>query len=529
MTEEDTQYASDSSNSSNEDCPIEFSSEGADPDVNTTATTAAAATAVTPVFLFSSPHLQFRLEASNGQLRLKSCQNSRPKCPLCRTTREKFYCQNCVIAGDFFHSKTSNYERFTDKSMRLFATQQEIAKFKEQIKTKITETVTRRRLKEELRQMKTKIKHMRHLLKTRRERQEQARLSLDKLTSSNRKRVDRLPEYVNKVEKIRVCVETFRHDMRSIRALHTDKRTELGNTRLSLIRSLEDIFPIEEVFPVTPEQSDVMLDCLAEAMRTSYIHGRWVSVEQSGEMQYRIVAPLLAGSGDYTPVYALIATNKEGAAGGELQAAFNISAGLTLITQLIKLIAHITSVPVPIKLSYAEFGVIETSEYRFARKVAKLNLATVSLCLSLGVDPKSIKPRQTVHNVINLVKHILHMGCGAYGVGGTELVESFTEFPYFAPVVPDINVHEWGTEIHREAEELRSLEDNEDPEDNWEPDEDSLQEWESVGAEDLSETALSSSPSDRTIESSPSSASFVSSTWSSLLHWGITSPKSPRK
>ena len=27
---------------------------------------------------------------------------------------------------------------------------------------------------------------------------EQARLSLDKLTSSNRKRVDRLPEYVNK-------------------------------------------------------------------------------------------------------------------------------------------------------------------------------------------------------------------------------------------------------------------------------------------------------------------------------------------
>ena len=36
-------------------------------------------------------------------------------------------------------------------------------------------------------------------------------------------------------------------------------------------------------------------------------------------------------------------------------------------------------------------------------------------------------------------------------------------------------MHEWGTEIHGEAEELRSLEDTEDPEDNWEPDEDSLQ------------------------------------------------------
>ena len=35
-----------------------------------------------------------------------------------------------------------------------------------------------------------------------------------------------------------------------------------------------------------------------------------MSVEQSGEMQYRVVAPLLAGSGDYSPAYALINTNK---------------------------------------------------------------------------------------------------------------------------------------------------------------------------------------------------------------------------
>ena len=37
---------------------------------------------------------------------------------------------------------------------------------------------------------------------------------------------------------------------------------------------------------------------------------RWVSIEQSGEMQYRVVSPLLTSSGDYTPVYALIATSK---------------------------------------------------------------------------------------------------------------------------------------------------------------------------------------------------------------------------
>ena len=44
-------------------------------------------------------------------------------------------------------------------------------------------------------------------------------------------------------------------------------------------------------------------------------------------------------------------------------------------------------VPLPIKLSYADFGVIDTSEYRFAKKVAKLNLNTISLSLALGVNP----------------------------------------------------------------------------------------------------------------------------------------------
>ena len=47
-------------------------------------------------------------------------------------------------------------------------------------------------------------------------------------------------------------------------------------------------------------------------------------------MQYRVVAPMLACSGDYTPIYALIATNKEGVAasmGVEPQPALNIAAG----------------------------------------------------------------------------------------------------------------------------------------------------------------------------------------------------------
>ncbi|XP_023344790.1 beclin 1-associated autophagy-related key regulator isoform X2 [Eurytemora carolleeae] len=438
----------------------------------------------------------------------------------------------CIVSGDFVHSSTKFYERFSDKNLRFFSLQRDIRESKEQISSKIQDIIEKRRLREEIKQMKTKLKHIKHLIRNKTEKVQQTELSLQKLKSSNMKRTEQLPVYVSKVEKMRVSHEKFRSE--HVRG----KQNELGNDmfelshiRLSLVQSLKDIFPIEEVYPCNPDQSDLMLDCLAEAMRTSYIHGRWVSTEQSGEMQYRVVSPLLTSSGDYTPVFALIATSKEGSVGVEPMPAFNISAGLTLLTQLIKLIAHITAVPLPIKLSYADFGVIDTSEYRFAKKVAKLNLNTISLSLALGVNPVILRPCQTVYNVITLVKHLLDSVpvSPVYGVDGV-LEESISEFPYFALEQSEYKVSDWETEIHRESEELRNQEDEEE-EPDWEPDEEHLQEWESVTSEDVSDT-LSSSPSDHTLERNPSvpssSLSFVSSTVSSLL-WGIASPKSPRK
>ena len=55
-------------------------------------------------------------------------------------------------------------------------------------------------------------------------------------------------------------------------------------------------------FVVSPQEKSVFLFI--------WLIFRWVSIEQSGEMQYRVVSPLLTSSGDYTPVYALIATSK---------------------------------------------------------------------------------------------------------------------------------------------------------------------------------------------------------------------------
>lgn len=42
-----------------------------------------------------------------------------------------------------------------------------------------------------------------------------------------------------------------------------------------------------------------MVSALAEASHTMYIRDRWVT-DNSGEMQYSIVAPCLPGSGNYS-------------------------------------------------------------------------------------------------------------------------------------------------------------------------------------------------------------------------------------
>eukprot|EP00088_Acartia_fossae_P010441 TRINITY_DN1520_c0_g1_i10.p1 TRINITY_DN1520_c0_g1~~TRINITY_DN1520_c0_g1_i10.p1 ORF type:complete len:617 (-),score=164.86 TRINITY_DN1520_c0_g1_i10:543-2393(-) len=511
--------------------------------------------------------VQFRLDSSTGIVKLKSYEKTgqHPSCPLCWRHKQIFHCQSCIAAGDYVHSKAKLYVRFADHKLKLCALQRDIKESKVQIEEKIRESVHKKKLREDIRQLKNKIKQMRHVIKSKRERKAITDQNLAKLNTSNTRRHQRLPEYVAKVEKIRLCVERFKVDLQAKRSHCCNTVIQLNQLRSELVSYLSDIFPIEEVYPVSSERSDVMLDFLAEAMATSYIHGRWVSVEQSGEMQYRVVAPMLACSGDYTPIYALIATNKEGVAasmGVEPQPALNIAAGLSLLAQYVRLISTFSGVPMPIKLNPADFGIIETSEFKFSVKVAKLNLWVVALCLALGVDSREIRPVQTVHNVLLLVEHIKSTQLSPIGQNSnltqSDLEQSFTEFGYFEPVAPEMSVSVWEQVIHRENQELRHLEEetsrggpgsgaggagaaggdpspwgHEDDTKDWDNDDDAFNEWESVGAEDVNMAVLSSSPSSAMAMASEaghaaSSLSFVSSTVSSLL-WGITSPKSPRK
>ena len=488
--------------SSSEDCPTQFI---ADEDTIPTITY--------PQLLCPNP-LQ---RNGNSKICKPMTQSCLPQCPLCSSKRSNFYCATCVISGDFVHSSTKLFERFSEKNLRLFALQREINESKSAIELRTSRNWTAQQLKEDIKLSRTKIKYLKHVIKQNIDRKAQGLVMLSKSSESNNKRNQRLPQFEDKAVRMKEFVEKFVSDMNEIKNKLEISRAELKLAQSAFIQLLHSsIFPVEEVLPSstpTNPYPDQMMDFLADAMQTSYIGGRWVTADRSGEVQYRIVAPLLSGSGDYTPVYAWIATHKEGdRTTGELETnpAHTIAAGLSLACQFSTSVANILGLPLPVKLKFSDFGVIETSEVRFARKVAKLNINIVSLCLAVGVDIANIHPEQTLYNLCQLVKR-LETGSGQVGY---ELSASL--------------LGAWESRVHQELEELRLAQISDShSSDGSDGDSESVPgEWESVTSEQLSNENVGAMAQ---VSQAQSSMAFVSSTVSTLL-WGITqSPKSPRK
>lgn len=491
---------------SSDDCPTQFLADSSVPSLVLTTPNLLRTTTSTVVNKSNIKHL---------------CQSTNQvQCPLCVSKRNNFYCAECVTSGDFVHSTTKLFERFSEKNLRLFALQRDNLETKNVIDRKTTIAWSKQRLKEDIKLARNKIKFYRHVIKQNRENKSQGLAILNKIKDSILRRQQRLPEFADKANRMKACVDNLEKDrICPIRDVLGLSRKELKLAQAAFVVSLfRDVFPLIEVLPnLSDPQPDLMLDCLADAMRTSYIHGRWVTGERSGEVQYQLVAPLLPGSGDYTPVYAWIAGNNTTGAGGDSDIAYpahTIAAGLSLACQLVSLIAGLLDVHLPSRLQHQDFGVIETSEFRFALKVTKLNLNVVCLCLSTGLSPSEIRPTQTLHNLLRMLKLVQNRKVN------TMIEEDRIE-------VTGDQLAEWETALHREAEELKltQLSESEDSETGHDSDTDLVidnlgGEWESLTSEHVTPV--------RQLERQ-SSMSFVSSTVSSLL-WGLTqSPKSPKK
>ena len=82
------------------------------------------------------------------------------------------------------------------------------------------------------------------------------------------------------------------------------------------------------------------------------------------------------------------------------------AATLCLAGQFCSLIAGVLALPLPLRLHWADLGVVETSETRLARKAARLNINLARLCLECGVDTGNIKPGQCLHNLHRIIQTV---------------------------------------------------------------------------------------------------------------------------
>ncbi|PFX30692.1 Beclin 1-associated autophagy-related key regulator [Stylophora pistillata] len=98
---------------------------------------------------------------------------------------------------------------------------------------------------------------------------------------------------------------------------------------------------------------------LAEATRTSYIEGRWVSEEEDVRVVYSINGACLPGNGDYSSYYEWVKARRNGsrelASDEEISLktpAFRMTAALTHACQMLKLMAFYLDVILPKRISY---------------------------------------------------------------------------------------------------------------------------------------------------------------------------------
>ena len=110
---------------------------------------------------------------------------------------------------------------------------------------------------------------------------------------------------------------------------------------------------------------------------------------------------------------------------------------------------------------------LETSEYKFSKKVSKLNMNVVNVCLKNGVTPQLVRPCHTLHN-IKLLCETLGRRCSA-----PDEVDSWEEEGEEDRVSDDL-LRSWETAIMKEVEELRVSQLQSDDSDE-EPDSEQLQ------------------------------------------------------
>ncbi|KAK2581993.1 hypothetical protein KPH14_002429 [Odynerus spinipes] len=370
------------------------------------------------------------------------------KCPLCHNSRRIFYCRQCIQNGDFIHSTSVYSERFADKQLRLFRLKAARTQLEEKCMKALDKHKQKDKLICDINTCKERVRLLQLLINETRQSINRGNQRLNILKDVNSQLALRLPRHEERVEKLHRYVNGLCIKQEKQKDAVDRKRQQLKKViRTAAKQLIQYIFPLSQVQPnrslcssEEDSNTDVVTCALADASGTSYVRGKWINdAENASEVQHRIVAPTLPGSGDYSAYSLWVAANKDGVPGANKEnamhnPAYNISAALTYATQLVNIIAYYVNVRLPYKLAYGEFCGNEMSDQKFARKVARLNSNVLHLCFTQNTDIAVLHPMHTLQNLM----HLLNTEISDLGRIGPMEVDPNAIAQLYSQLVPDL-------------------------------------------------------------------------------------------
>uniref|UniRef100_A0A0K2UVC6 Beclin 1associated autophagyrelated key regulatorlike [Megachile rotundata] n=1 Tax=Lepeophtheirus salmonis TaxID=72036 RepID=A0A0K2UVC6_LEPSM len=360
------------------------------------------------------------MEVSNNSQLLKRVRSDRCLCPLCYNPRATFYCYECIKFGDFSHSNPLKNEILAEKRVKLKGFSLKSSKFYQTIREKLSESNEYFILSENKRLVELRIRYLKEIIAEKRKKCESLKEASDQISTFNSKRRLRLPQFSSRTKKMGEYFVTCVLKADKLRLRLQELQSSIAPLRIKHLQDLVKlIFPIERICRTInkdelDEDHNEVADILAEAMRTSFVHGRWITAnsDNSEEIQYRIVNPTLPSTGNYTSYYHYGAGDDQvvmiAPCSSPDASEVSLIAGLSYVVQLVKLIALFTDVILPQKISLSDFHSTSpcSNEYRFARRVASLNCNVVYLLCSIDDEFIIHDPLRTLQNIHSFMVHL---------------------------------------------------------------------------------------------------------------------------
>ncbi|KAJ8921193.1 hypothetical protein NQ315_013665 [Exocentrus adspersus] len=241
---------------------------------------------------------------------------------------------------------------------------------------------------------------------------------LSEMREKNKRREEHLPDY-GQIEILKKDVIVRKVGMEDHYKLTARNQHEIRKrTRLVIQQLFKYIFPIMEIMPEEEIESDFVMICNVSKTRESTHLSReqWQFIDYSSEKQYRIVAPTLPSSGDYSAYNYWVAKSRDSSLAGSILSdtlshtpAVTISAALAYTIQLVQVLSFYLNERLPHYIDHSSFTPHKARNYTakpFRKRVNRLNVNILSLCLSQNVDPRYLRQHQTVHNILQLVRSV---------------------------------------------------------------------------------------------------------------------------